>query len=241
MNRTLVALLAGASVIFSAGCSTKNYVRKEVTPIINKTNELDELTARNSREIRDVDSRAQQGIQGVNTKAAEADQKAQAAARQADEANNLATRAATGVNTLTQTVANLDNYHPVTEVSVHFGFDKSDLTRKAKAALDELAKDVPNTRQYIVEIIGGADSTGTHEYNYDLSERRASAVIQYLAQKHNIPAHKIYVIGLGKDKPIASNASKAGRAKNRRVEVRLMTSAVGETQAARTTNQEQQK
>ena len=240
MNRTLVALVAGSSMLFSAGCSTKNYVRKEVTPIINKTNELDDLTARNTRDIKDVDTRAQQGIQSTTAKATEADQKAQAAARQADEANALAGRAATGVNTLTQTVANLDNYHPVTEVAVHFGFDKSDLSRKAKQALDELAKDVPNTRQYIVEIVGGADSTGSHDYNYGLSQRRAASVIQYLAQKHNIPAHKIYVIGLGKDKPVASNASAPGRAKNRRVEVRLMTSAVGETQAAQNANQQQQ-
>jgi len=238
MNRTLVALLAGTSVMFSAGCSTKNYVRKEVNPVIEKTNELDELTARNSRDIRDVDTRAQQGIQGVTSKAAEADQKALAAGRQADEATGLASRAATGVNTLTQTVANLDNYRPVTEVSVHFGFDKSALTRKAKQALDELAKDVPNTRQYIVEVTGGTDSVGSSDYNYQLSQRRAAAVIQYLAQEHNIPAHKIYVIGLGKDKPAAANTSTSGRAKNRRVDVRLMTSAVGESTAARNANQQ---
>src|SRR6266850_1907150 len=178
MNRTLVALLAGTSIMFSAGCSTKNYVRKEVNPVIEKTNELDELTARNSRDIRDLDTRAQQGIQGV--------------------------------------------------------------TRKAKQALDELAKDVPNTRQYIVEVTGGTDSVGGSDYNYLLSQRRAAAVIQYLAQQHNIPAHKIYVIGLGKDKPAAANTSTSGRAKNRRVDVRLMTSAVGESTAARNANQKQQ-
>ena len=53
--------------------------------------------------------------------------------------------------------------------------------------------------------------------------RRANSVIQYLASQHNIPAHKIYVIGLGKDKPVDSNKTSAGRAKNRRVDVRLMT------------------
>jgi outer membrane protein OmpA-like peptidoglycan-associated protein len=240
MNRTLVALVAGACLTFSLGCSTKNYVRKEVSPVIDKTNELDELTARNSRDIREVDSRAQQGIQSVNTKASEADQKALAAGRQADEAASVASRAVTGVNALTQAVANLDNYRPVTEVAVHFGFDQADLTRKAKQALDELAKDVPNTRQYIVEIVGGADSTGDKDYNYALSQRRASAVIQYLAQKHNLPAHKVYLIGLGEDKPVASNISVAGRRKNRRVDVRLMTSVVGGSTAAQNTQQQPQ-
>lgn len=241
MNRTLVALVAGASMMFSAGCTTKNYVRKEVSPIINKTNELDELTARNSRDIHDVDAKAQAGIQGVNAKATEADQKAVAAGRKAEEATLLATKATTGVNALSQTVANLDNYHPVTEVAVHFGFDKAELTSKAKQALDELAKDVPNTHQYIVEVTGGTDSVGGSDYNYLLSQRRAAAVIQYLAKEHNIPAHKIYVLGLGKDKPVAANSSKTGRAKNRRVDVRLMTSAVGATQAAQNTDQQQQK
>ena len=109
---------------------------------------------------------------------------------------------------------------------MHFGFNQADLTKKAKATLDQLATDVPNTAHYILEIDGGADSVGSKEYNYNLSQRRADVVIQYLAQEHNIPAHKIYVIGLGKDKPVASNASNAGRAKNRRVDVRLMTNTV---------------
>jgi OmpA-OmpF porin, OOP family len=239
MNRTLVALVAGASLTFFVGCSTKNYVRKEVSPVIDKTNELDEITARNSKDIKDVDTRAQQGIQGVTAKASEADQKALAAGQQADEAASVAGRAVTGVNALTQAVANLDNYRPVTEVAVHFGFDQADLTKKAKQALDELAKDVPNTKQYIVEVVGGADSTGSSDYNYSLSERRASAVIQYLAQKHNLPAHKIYVIGLGKDKPVAANTSKAGRAKNRRVDVRLMTSVVNSDATAAQNTQQQ--
>ena len=50
-------------------------------------------------------------------------------------------------------------------------------------------------------------------------------MIQYLASKHSIPAHKIYLIGLGKDKPVEPNTTRDGRAKNRRVDVRLMTNS----------------
>ena len=74
---------------------------------------------------------------------------------------------------------------------------------------------------------GGTDSVGPADYNYGLSERRASSVIQYLGSKYNIPAHKIYVIGLGKDKPIEENKTREGRAANRRVNVRLMTNTTG--------------
>ncbi len=232
MNRTSLLVLLAASMLASVGCASKNYVRSQTTPLINKTNELDDLTAKNSKDIKDVDARAQAGIQQVQAKAAEVDQKALAAGQQAAQAQTLADSAVNRVNTLQNTVANLDNYRVVTEASVHFGFDKDNLTKKAKDALDQLAQNVPNTKGYIVAVEGGTDSVGDSEYNYALSQRRANAVIQYLASQHNIPAHKIYLIGLGKDKPVESNKTREGRAANRRVDVRLMTNTVGENAPA---------
>jgi len=228
MNRTGLTVLLATSMLASVGCASKNYVRQQTTPLINKTNELDDLTAKNSKDIKDVDARAQAGIQAVQAKAAEVDQKAQAAGAQAQQAQTLADSATHRVDTLTTTVANLDNYRVVTETSVKFAFDKDNLTRKAKDALDQLAADVPNTKGYIIVLEGGTDSVGDKDYNYGLSERRANSVIQYLASKFSIPAHKIYVVGLGKDKPVESNDSSKGRAMNRRVDVRLMTNTVGE-------------
>jgi OOP family OmpA-OmpF porin len=234
MNRTSLTALLALSMAASVGCASKNYVRQETTPLINKTNELDDLTAKNSKDIKDVDARAQAGIQQVQAKAAEVDQKAQAAGQQADQAQTLATNAVHRVDTLQSTVANLDNYRVVTETSVHFGFDKDNLTKDAKAALDQIANDVPNTKGYILTVEGATDSVGDSEYNYGLSQRRADAVIQYLAAEHNIPAHKIYLIGLGKDKPVESNKTREGRAKNRRVDVRLMTNTTAAAPAAST-------
>jgi OmpA-OmpF porin, OOP family len=227
MNRTSLTILVALTMAATVGCSTKNYVRQQTTPLINKTNELDDMTAKNSRDIKDVDQRAQAGIQQVQAKAAEVDQKAQAAGQQASQAQTTADNAVHRVDTLQNAVANLDNYHTVTETSVHFGFNKDALTKDAKAALDQLANDVPHTKGYIITVEGGTDSTGPADYNYALSERRADAVIQYLASEHNVPAYKIYLIGLGKDKPVESNHTREGRAKNRRVDVRLMTNTTG--------------
>ncbi len=112
---------------------------------------------------------------------------------------------------------------PLNESSVLFGFNKDNLTKHAKDALDQLASGVPNTKGYIITVEGGTDSTGSADYNYALSQRRADAVIQYLASQHGVPAYKIYLIGLGKDKPADSNKTAEGRAKNRRVDIRLMT------------------
>ena len=232
MNRTSLVGLLAMGMLVSVGCATKNYTRQQTTPLINKTNELDDLTAKNTRDIKDVDARAQAAIQQVQAKAAEVDQKAMTAGKQADDAQTLANTATKRVDVLSNTVANLDNYRPVAETSVLFGVDKDNLTKKDKEALDQLAQEIPNTKGYIIAVEGGTDSVGSSEYNYDLSERRANSVIQYLASQHNVPAHKIYLIGLGKDKPVDSNKSAAGRAKNRRVDVRLMTTTQGENAPA---------
>jgi outer membrane protein OmpA-like peptidoglycan-associated protein len=215
----------------TVGCASKNYVRQETTPLINKTNELDDLTAKNTNAIKDVDARAQAGIQEVTAKAAAVDQKAQAAAEQAGQAQTQADNAVHRVDSLQNTVANLDNYRVVTETAVHFGFNKDNLTKTAQEALDQLSSDVASAKGYIITVEGGTDSVGSADYNYALSERRADAVIQYLASKHGIPAHKIYLIGLGKDKPVESNKTADGRAKNRRVDVRLMTNSTDATPA----------
>lgn len=241
MNRVAtMAVVIAASLPFCVGCASKKYVRTQTAPVVNKVNELDDLTAKNSRDIKDVDSRAQQGIQGVQAKAAEADQHAMSAGQAADQAQGSATQAMNQATSLTNVVANLDNYKPVVETSVHFGFDKSNLTSKAKQALDQLGSELPNAQHSIIVVDGNTDSVGPADYNYELSKRRADAVIQYLAEKYQVPAYKIYVIGLGKDKPSAENKTAKGRAENRRVDVRLMTNLESATTAQAQQPQPQQ-
>jgi outer membrane protein OmpA-like peptidoglycan-associated protein len=227
----MLALAAAASI----GCTTKNYVRQQTTPLINKTNELDDLTAKNSRDIKDVDQRAQAGIQAAQASANQADRRALAAGTSADKAQTSASSAAQRVDTLTNTVVNLDNYRPVADASVHFGFNKDNLTKQAREAIDQLAESVASTKGYIITVEGATDSVGSADYNYDLSQRRADAVIQYLASEKNIPAYKIYLIGLGKDKPVESNKTADGRAKNRRVDIHLMTNTGAGQSPAQTT------
>jgi OmpA-OmpF porin, OOP family len=229
MTRTSLTIFLAVSMAATIGCTTKNYVKQQTTPLINKTNELDDMTAQNTKEIKDVDARAQAGIQAVNAKTADVEQKALAAGQTATAAQQMADADNNRVGVLTDTVANLDNYHPVAETSVKFGFNKDNLTPKAKEALDQLANSISTTKGYIIALEGNTDSVGSAEYNYGLSERRANSVIQYLASKYNVPAHKIYVIGLGKDKPVESNKTQSGRADNRRVDVRLMTNTMSGT------------
>jgi outer membrane protein OmpA-like peptidoglycan-associated protein len=198
--------ITGVVLLCTAGCSTKNYVRSQTAPIIAQTNDLD----------------AQKGIAGAQGAADTADQHALAAGQSADAANQKAQEAYNRVDTLSGVVANLDNYKQLADVSVTFGFDKAALTAADRAKLDELATSLKDARGYILQVTGGTDSTGDATYNYQLSQRRADAVVSYLATKYEIPPHKFYLVGIGKDQQVASDSTAAGRAKNRRVEIKLL-------------------
>jgi outer membrane protein OmpA-like peptidoglycan-associated protein len=232
MKRFLLPVLAVGAMALTLACTTKNYVKQQNAPVINKVDELDDRTAQTTRGIRDTDQRAQQGIQGVEAHAASADQKAVAAGQQADSAQLLASNASHGVSDLTNRVVNLDNYRPVTEAAVHFAFNKADLSKRDKAQLDEIGQQAASVKGYIVQIEGRCDSVGNPAYNYELSQRRAAAVTQYLASRYNVPAHKIFIIGLGKDAPVEENKTARGRAENRRVDVRLMSNNADAQNAA---------
>lgn len=217
-----VALASALALTFTTGCSTKNYVRSQTTPLIQQTNELDTKTAADHRNIQDTDERAKAGIANAQTAANTADQHALAAGQSADTANKSAQEAYNRVDSLSGVVANLDNYKQLSDVSVTFAFDKYVLTAADKAQLDDIAANLTSARGYILALTGGTDSVGDAAYNYQLSQRRADAVANYLQEKYNIPPHKFYLIGIGKDQQVASDSTAAGRAKNRRVEIKLL-------------------
>ena len=224
---------AGVLCFLTVGCSSKKYVRSQVAPVVQQTNDLDAKTAADHRSITDTDERAQKGIAGAQGAADTADQHAQAAGQSADSANKNAQDAYNRVDSLSGAVANLDNYKPVGDVSVTFATAKYTLTKSDKQKLDALADMAGSTRGYILEVTGGTDSVGGAAYNYKLSQQRADAVANYLQSSHNIAPHRFYLVGIGKDQPVATDKTAAGRAKNRRVQVRVLSNAGADaTQAA---------
>ena len=135
-------------------------------------------------------------------------------------------------DTLDSVVKGLDNYKPLANVTVNFGFDKAVLTKDDKEQLDNFAGQLNTAKSYILEVTGGTDSTGSAQYNYELSNRRADVVVQYLASKYNIPAYRFYLIGIGKDQEVAPNDTADGRKQNRRVQVQLLSNMGGDQQTA---------
>lgn len=100
-----------------------------------------------------------------------------------------------------QRISSLDDFDVVKKVSVLFAVKSATIGKEAKAQLDELASKAPGGKNYMVEVRGFADPTGNAEKNLELSQRRANAVVQYLAAKHNIPMRRIMVpMGYGETK-----------------------------------------
>jgi OOP family OmpA-OmpF porin len=102
-----------------------------------------------------------------------------------------------------------------------FDFDKSVLKPAGKAKLDDLVSKVKGINLEVIIAVGHTDSVGTDAYNQKLSVRRAEAVKAYLVTK-GIEKNRIYTEGKGEKQPIADNATKEGRAKNRRVEIEVV-------------------
>jgi outer membrane protein OmpA-like peptidoglycan-associated protein len=190
--------------------------------LVDHANQLDSKTAANHRQILDVDSRAQTGVSQAQGSADAANRNAQGAALAAGDADHVASLAVHRADSLESVVKGLDDYKPAGDVAVTFGFDKAVLTQEDRQQLDAFAAQLGSAKAFILEVTGGTDSTGPAEYNYELSQRRADAVVQYLAARYGIAAHRFYLIGIGKDKEVASNTSPEGRKQNRRVTVQLL-------------------
>ena len=119
----------------------------------------------------------------------------------------------------------LDDFDSIKTVTVYFPTGSATLGAKAKATIDEAAAWVKtqDTKGWVMAVIGYADTTGNSQRNIDLSERRANAVIYYIVSKYKMPLNRlVQPFGYGQLEPVAENKTAAGRAKNRRVEIRLM-------------------
>ena len=201
----------------------KKYVQRQTQPIRDRVNELDELTAANSKMIKDVDSRAQQGIQMASNKANEADQHAVDAGNKATTAQETATKANTRLTTVEGVVSNIDQYKATNQTEIRFRPGQSVLSQNAKTALDQMAEPLKGQRGYIVEVQGF--SSGKGQAAIATSRKMADAVVRYLVENHEIPVYRIYVLGMG-NAPLPTTAEEQGQKPKRmsggRVEVSLM-------------------
>jgi outer membrane protein OmpA-like peptidoglycan-associated protein len=201
----------------------KKYVQRQTEPIRDRVNELDELTANNTKQIKDVDARAQQGIQLASAKATEADQHAIDAGNKAQAAQQTATQANTRLTTVEQVVGNIDQYKATTQTEIRFRPGQSVLSQNAKTALDDMATPLKNQRGYIIEVQGF--SSGHGQAAIATSQKMADSVVRYLVLNHDVPVYRIYVVGMG-NAPVpsasADDQAKTKRTSGGRVEISLL-------------------
>jgi outer membrane protein OmpA-like peptidoglycan-associated protein len=214
----------------------KKYVQRQTEPIRDRVNELDELTANNSKQIKDVDARAQQGIQLASAKANEADQHAIDAGNKAQAAQTTATQANTRLTTVEQVVGNIDQYKATTQTEIRFRPGQSVLSQNAKTALDDMATPLKNQRGYIIEVQGF--SSGHGQAAIATSQKMADSVVRYLVLNHDVPVYRIYVVGMG-NAPVpsasADDQSKTKRTSGGRVEISLLKNDLEQLSANSTT------
>ncbi len=198
-------------------------MQRQTQPIRDRINELDELTAGNTKMIKDVDSRAQQGIQLASAKANEADQHAIDAGNKAQTAQQTATQANTRLTTVEQVVGNIDQYKAATQTEIRFRPGQSVLSQNAKTALDDMATPLKSQRGYIIEVQGF--SSGHGQTAIATSQKMADSVVRYLVLNHDIPVYRIYVVGMG-NAPVPSagteEQAKTKRTSGGRVEISLL-------------------
>jgi outer membrane protein OmpA-like peptidoglycan-associated protein len=198
--------------------ASKKYVQRLTVPIRDRVNELDGITADNSKAIKDVDSRAQQGIQLASEKSRVADQHATEAGTKAQTAQLAATDANTRVSSAEQMVSNLDQYKAGAQTEIRFRAGQTVLSKQAKDALDEMAAPLKDQRSYIIEVRGFAAGNGSSAIA--ASQKMADSVARYLVQSHQIPVFRIYVVAMG-NAPVAEGTA-ARHTSGGRVEVNLL-------------------
>jgi len=148
---------------------------------------------------------------------------ANAAGGGAKAAQETADAAVSGVNMTNERISALDDYVAQQTVAVNFRVGSAVLSPEAKTTLDQIAQQALKARGYVLEVRGFASADGAESKNRMLSQRRADAVVQYLAYTHNIPLRRIVTpFGYGEQQAVADNATREGRQQNRRVEVSVL-------------------
>jgi outer membrane protein OmpA-like peptidoglycan-associated protein len=199
----------------------KKYVQRQTQPIRDRVNELDDLTASNSKAIKDTDERAQAGIKLASDKADTADQHAIDAGNKATAAQQSAQQVTTRVTTVENVVSNIDQYKASNQTEIRFRPGQTVLSKNAKDALDQMAEGVKGQRGYIFEVQGF--SSGNGQTAITASQKMAESVVRYLVLNHDIPVYRIYLVGMG-NAPVASDdaTAKTKRINGGRVEISLL-------------------
>jgi outer membrane protein OmpA-like peptidoglycan-associated protein len=194
--------------------------------------QTDELANENQKRLEAAEAAAREAAEEAKRmqgQIAENTALANDARARADAAQATADKAFKDAALANNRINGLDDYDTIRTISVLFKVNSSVLNAAARQEIDNAAawakeeKAKGNANGWLVEVVGFADTTGNTAKNRSLSERRSKAVIQYLVGVHGLDLRRlVQPFGFGESKPVADNKTAAGRAKNRRVEIRIL-------------------
>ena len=212
----MLALVLGGTT----ACATKKFVRGEVGQVNEKVDTLTRSVEENQERTRANEAR----IGEVDQKAAAADQRAAGAEQKAAEARSAADAVNTRADSIERASKRLVYEVVLSEDKGDFKFGQAVVPEAAVGEIDQLVQQLKsNPNGAFIEIEGHTDNTGGKDINYKLGLDRAESVKRYIYETHQVPLHKINVISYGEEKPIAPNNTRAGRAQNRRVVIKVLT------------------
>jgi outer membrane protein OmpA-like peptidoglycan-associated protein len=208
----------------------KKWVNNRVDPLRNQLNELDEVNAKNGRDIQDVDRRAQAGIRQAQSSADAANQTATLAGVQAQKANSTAQGASSHVDQLNTTVSGIDQYKQANEVDVKFRGGQPILSAATRKDLDDFAASLTGKQGYVLEIEGHSPLASTA--GIQSSERMAEAVKRYLVTEHQIPVYRLHTVALGNAPAMIEGETQPVKIKASSVHIRLMENSLAAREAS---------
>ena len=143
--------------------------------------------------------------------------------RASDSLSEITTRARDSLAKINVRFDDIDRYDVRDSATVTFSTGSAALTNDDKAALDAIAASAVTQEGYLLEVTGYTDATGTEARNFQLSDHRARAVVDYLVRERSVPIRRVLnPTGFGEEKPVAGNDTAAGRAMNRRAVVKIL-------------------
>jgi outer membrane protein OmpA-like peptidoglycan-associated protein len=204
--------------------ASKGYVQRQTAPIRDRINELEELTAANGNKNKDIDARTRQGIQLVSKKTDEADQHALEASNKAQMAQQTASAVNTHLSRVEPVVGNIDQYKTGAQTEIRSRPGQSVLSKDAKDALDEMATPLKDQHGYVIEVQGF--SSGRGQAAIAASRKMADSVVRYLVLNHEIPAYRIYVVGMGNAPVTGEEGTAPKRTSGTRVRISVLRNGV---------------
>jgi outer membrane protein OmpA-like peptidoglycan-associated protein len=229
-------VILSLATLTNACIASRKFVRNEVKTSADSLNARVDTTDANVKEVSDRLSRVDEKLTGVDENVKRVDAKTnehtqrldvlktdvQTVDQKAGQAQTAAQRTAGELVILDTRFQNRNQFVITSEKTITFKFNSATIAKDQESVLEEIAGALKQNPDALIVLEGRTDSTGNDAYNVRLGERRAEAVKRYLAVDQEVPIYKIHQISFGKDRPVAENASRQGREKNRAVTMMIL-------------------